>query len=48
MRLARDGSESHILAPKTAVQRALAFTLKGLDDPLMSPTDYDAGYDVIS
>jgi len=33
-------------AAKAAVQRALAFTLKGLDHPLMSPTDYDAGYDV--
>ena len=31
---------------KAAVQRALAFTLQGLDHPLMSPTDYDAGYDV--
>ncbi len=26
--------------------RGLAFVLKGLDDPLMSPTEYDAGYDV--
>jgi hypothetical protein len=33
-------------AEKAAVQRALAFTLKGLDEPLMSPTAYDAGYDV--
>ncbi len=31
---------------KAAVRRALAFTLKGLEHPLMSPADYDAGYDV--
>lgn len=31
---------------RAAVKRALAFTLKGLDHPLMSPTEYDAGYDV--
>jgi hypothetical protein len=33
-------------AAKAAVQRAIAFVVKGPAEPLMSFTDYDAGYDV--
>ncbi len=46
MALMRDEGFAASAAATEAVARARAFVIRGIDEPLMSVDDYDAGYDV--